>query len=193
MGWADLQPTSQRTVQFEDPPSSMLVDKNDLGSGFSQPTRVNHRQQTHSPRQRSVPSPATSSPGSQAPVGARKPSWQLLPWQDVPTPARQSTADAGALPAPWEERVSRSTGEVYYFNAETGESTYNRPGAAPPDPHVLPAPWEERVSRSSGEIYYFNPQTNESTYIRPGEPVDPLAEGWEEKVSRVRSIVPPLA
>ena len=85
----------------------------------------------------------------------------------VPAAGEKARPGAGALPAPWEERVSRSTGEVYYFNAETGESTYNRPGAAPPDPRVLPAPWEERVSRSSGKIYYFNPQTNESTYDRP--------------------------
>ena len=75
--------------------------------------------------------------------------------------------NTGALPLPWEERVSRSSGEVYYFNSETGESTYSRPGAAPADPRGLPAPWEERVSRSSGEVYYFNPQTDESTYDRP--------------------------
>ena len=101
--------------------------------------------------------------------------------------------NTGALPLPWEERVSRSSGEVYYFNSETGESTYSRPGAAPADPRGLPAPWEERVSRSSGEVYYFNPQTNESTYTRPGEPVEPLAEGWEEMVSQVRCVAPPPA
>jgi hypothetical protein len=121
------------------------------------------------PRRRSLPSPATAAPGSNAPVGARQPRWQLLPWQDVPEPTRESNNGSSALPAPWEERVSRSTGDVYYFNPETDESTYERPGAARTAARVLPAPWEERVSRSSGDVYYFNSETGESTYTYPGD------------------------
>ena len=33
------------------------------------------------------------------------------------------------LPAGWEAVLSRSTGQTYFFNAGTGESTYERPSA----------------------------------------------------------------
>jgi hypothetical protein len=38
---------------------------------------------------------------------------------------------AGALPLGWEEHVSRSTGEPYYFNSSTGETTYDFPNEQP--------------------------------------------------------------
>jgi hypothetical protein len=47
---------------------------------------------------------------------------------DVVSNARNEEPDV--LPAPWEERVSRSNGDVYYFNPETDESTYDRPTAS---------------------------------------------------------------
>ena len=43
-----------------------------------------------------------------------------------------STAGPSAeaeLPVGWESAVSNSTGETYYINADTGESTYERPTA----------------------------------------------------------------
>ena len=66
-----------------------------------------------------------------------------------------------ALPVPWETRVSESAGDTYYFNPETGVSTYDFPsataGAQVAAPPSLPAPWQTRVSQSSGDTYYFNP------------------------------------
>ena len=38
--------------------------------------------------------------------------------------------DIDALPHPWVERVSQSTGDAYYFNLETEESTYDRPDSS---------------------------------------------------------------
>ncbi len=176
LGGSGFQPTP-RTVQFEDPPSVILVDNKWPDSDFLRPTEIEmfsnsvggDRQSTPLQRRRELPRPAIAAPGSNAPVGARRPRWQLLPWQDAPILGRESTTGASVLPAPWEERVSRSTGEVYYFNPETDESTYDRPGEARTDARGLPSPWEERVSRSSGEVYYFNSETGESTYNHPGE------------------------
>jgi hypothetical protein len=76
-----------------------------------------------------------------------------------------------ALPAPWETRVSKSSGDTYYFNPGTGVSTYDFPsataGAQVAAPPSLPAPWQTRISQSSGDTYYFNPETEESTYDFP--------------------------
>eukprot|EP01044_Picomonas_judraskeda_P040453 COSAG03_NODE_19864_length_328_cov_1.362445_1_plen_92_part_10 len=67
----------------------------------------------------------------------------------APEPGEQ-----GQLPAGWESAVSRSTGETYYRNTGTGETTYDWPH--------LPAGWESAVSRSTGETYYHNTGTGET-------------------------------
>ena len=67
--------------------------------------------------------------------------------------AEQSVAAGGAaavLPAGWEVRTSRSTGDDYYFNAKTGESQYEVPMAeeAPPAP-ARPAKRASSLSASA--------------------------------------------
>lgn len=64
------------------------------------------------------------------------------------------------LPSGWLRVRSRTTGDVYYFNKQTKESTYD-------PPEVLPAGWTKQVSRSSGKTYYFHAQRNVSTFERP--------------------------
>ena len=80
--------------------------------------------------------------------------------EPVTVPAIAAPGKVAPLPQPWEEKVSRSSGETYYYNPQTNESTFERPGG-------LPQPWEERTSQSTGDRYYYNPQSNESTYERP--------------------------
>ena len=165
LGGGGARPSPQRTVRFEEPPSSLLLEQSssssfDLSSRRSSqysrqsPTELapeidytradggaggdsSRWHSTERPRRRSLPRAEVAPPGSGASVGAAKPRWRLLPWQEVPTlpeasdedrSAPTSADDARVLPAPWEERVSRSTGDVYYFNSKTGESTYDRPG-----------------------------------------------------------------
>ena len=76
----------------------------------------------------------------------------------------RAMASSLTLPPPWEERASRATGDVYYFNRNTGRSTYDRPTALPP-------PWQEAVSRFKypGDTYYFNPRTQDASFERPTE------------------------
>ena len=80
---------------------------------------------------------------------------------------------APELPEGWEAHVSRSTGETYYVNEMTGESSFDRPepewepGPQPGSEHELPEGWEAHVSRSTGETYYFNEMTDESSFERP--------------------------
>ena len=49
----------------------------------------------------------------------------------APAPAAPAPAPSSdpTLPAGWEAVLSRSTGQTYFFNAGTGESTYERPSA----------------------------------------------------------------
>eukprot|EP01047_Picozoa_sp_COSAG01_P030756 COSAG01_NODE_2156_length_8253_cov_15.131280_2_plen_768_part_00 len=93
------------------------------------------------------------------------------------------------LPLGWEAAVSTSTGETYYVNTETGDSTYDRPttAAASSDATVdgLPSGWEVAVSRSTGETYYTNTESGESTFERPSnsattneEASDKLPPDW---------------
>jgi hypothetical protein len=58
-------------------------------------------------------------------------------------PEPEASAEQPALPDGWEVAVSRSTGEEYYYNASTGESSYEWPAGA----------------RSTGEEYYYNAST----------------------------------
>ena len=44
--------------------------------------------------------------------------------------------DKSSLPHPWVERVSQSTGDTYFFNLETEESTYDRPDSSYEHPQV---------------------------------------------------------
>lgn len=71
-------------------------------------------------------------------------------------------ANLPKLPAGWLRVKSRKTGEVYYFNKRTQESTFDLPEGGP-----LPPNWTKQVSKSTGKVYYFNMKTKESSFDRP--------------------------
>jgi hypothetical protein len=87
-----------------------------------------------------------------------------------PVPGSPPPAAVGGLPAGWEQRVSRSTGDTYYVNAVTQESMFERPQFP-----VLPPGWTHNTSRTSGDVYYVDPQ-GASSYDAPvgaGKPFKP--------------------
>jgi hypothetical protein len=94
--------------------------------------------------------------------------------EGLPPPAETSSllGAGGAgdwLPRGWETAVSTSTGETYYINSYTQDSTYERPWEdATPQP--LPEGWDYDWSTGTGEVYYVNTLTQESSYERPYEP-----------------------
>lgn len=70
------------------------------------------------------------------------------------------------LPAPkdpWSEVKDASSGQVYWWNKDTNETTAL--GAPKPGPD----PWQE-VRDASGQVYYWNKQTNETTAIGAPRP-----------------------
>jgi len=75
--------------------------------------------------------------------------------------AQAEFADQPKLPSGWIRVKSRSSGEVYYFNKKTRESTFDMPEAA------LPAGWTKQVSKSTGKVYYFHAQKRLSQFDRP--------------------------
>jgi hypothetical protein len=58
--------------------------------------------------------------------------WRLLPWQlpDAAAASQTPVPELAPLPEGWERVVSRSTGDTYYYNAITQETTYEHPTGA---------------------------------------------------------------
>ena len=100
------------------------------------------------------PSPRTH-PGNG--VGLqRAQSGPLVP-QHVPEPEPEPEEHQGhVLPQGWTRKLSRGTGQVYYWNAQTGESQYTPPEAAA-DREV---PVEERVLRFATAAESPRPETD---------------------------------
>ena len=66
--------------------------------------------------------------------------------------------------AGWEAVVDGSTGNTYYFHAETGQTSWE----PPPGFATLPAGWEAVTDPATGNIYYFNGSTGETSWTVPG-------------------------
>ena len=88
------------------------------------------------------------------------------------------------LPEGWSSAVSESTGDAFYINNLTGETTWERPrgdtalssslqqpepepGPEPEPQESLPEGWSSAVSQSTGDAFYINDKTGETTWERP--------------------------
>lgn len=93
-------------------------------------------------------------------------------------------AGASGMAAGWVEVMSRSTGQVYYWNSTLQKSQFEFPSAddpamAPPllqsqeqgtPPEMsepLPPGWVVATSKSTGKSYYFHAETQTSQFERP--------------------------
>ena len=106
------------------------------------------------------------------------------------------------LPPDWTALVDPDSGDTYYANEKTGETTWDRPEQEPNDitspvsDDHLPADWIALEDAQSGDTYYLNQVTMATTWERPtasGEsqpssandasinykPTDQLPTGWE--------------
>eukprot|EP00929_Paragymnodinium_shiwhaense_P063430 TRINITY_DN31682_c0_g1_i1.p1 TRINITY_DN31682_c0_g1~~TRINITY_DN31682_c0_g1_i1.p1 ORF type:complete len:246 (-),score=39.37 TRINITY_DN31682_c0_g1_i1:3-740(-) len=73
---------------------------------------------------------------------------------------RQLYRDAD-LPPSWHAAKDPSSGRVYYWNAETNETSWQHPKVP------LPPGWASAVDPATGKTYYFNTQTGETTWKQP--------------------------
>lgn len=88
-----------------------------------------------------------------------------------------------ALPAGWAEHSDPGSGKTFFYNAATGETSWDRPAnpaAAAPvaalpvaaaTPTALPAGWAEHADPGSGKVFYHNATTGETSWDRPQPPV----------------------
>ena len=71
----------------------------------------------------------------------------------------------------WAEQMDQASGDIFYYNDETGESSWDPPpgfqvgGAAPPG--AMPGGWVALVDEASGETFYVNEQTGQSQWEPP--------------------------
>jgi len=92
---------------------------------------------------------------------------------------QQQFAHLPKIPPDWVRIISQKTGEVYFFNKKTQETTFELPRAEP----ALPAGWTKEVSKSTGKVYFFNKKTGETTFDLPRSEL-PLPAGWTKQVSK---------
>eukprot|EP00937_MAST-01D_sp_MAST-1D-sp2_P005032 g5032.t1 len=74
--------------------------------------------------------------------------------------------------AEWTEHVDDATGDVYYYNTRTQETSWDPPPAGADDDadeEEDDDEWEEYLDEDSGEIYYSNRRTGETSWdVPPG-------------------------
>eukprot|EP01052_Picozoa_sp_SAG31_P016340 SAG31_NODE_1078_length_10032_cov_4.602034_8_plen_138_part_00 len=66
----------------------------------------------------------------------------------------------------WSAKISRSTGEIYFVNNETGESTWQPPTVSGTENSS--ELWKARTSKTTGETYHFNTKTGATQWEAPG-------------------------
>jgi len=98
---------------------------------------------------------------------------------------------AEALPAGWTENLDPGSGNKFYHNATTGETTWERPKpAGGAVAGALPDGWAEHLDPGSGRAFYYKAATGETTWERPqstpaaaastAATPGALPEGWAE-------------
>mmetsp|Transcript_3491 Transcript_3491/g.4105 ORF Transcript_3491/g.4105 Transcript_3491/m.4105 type:complete len:334 (+) Transcript_3491:67-1068(+) len=74
---------------------------------------------------------------------------------------------AEALPAGWTEHSDPGSGKNFFYNAGTGETSWERPKAAAGAPSALPEGWTEHSDPGSGRVFYYKAATGETSWEKP--------------------------
>ena len=68
----------------------------------------------------------------------------------------------------WKEAVDSNTGRTYYFNEDTLEVSWQKPGAASTS-NGEDDPWLEVTDPKSGRTYFYNTKTKETAWSKPAK------------------------
>ena len=72
----------------------------------------------------------------------------------------------------WSPVVDETSGQTYYYNEQTGESSWDPPQAA-----TQGSSWVAGIDEASGNTYYYNSQTGESQWEPPADFAQQGAQG----------------
>ncbi|CAK4380322.1 unnamed protein product [Aphanomyces euteiches] len=82
--------------------------------------------------------------------------------------SKESTSVKNDLKPGWKIAVDKISGDVYYWNKTTKETTWEKPSIHPPPAKdVLPDGWEEAQDPYSADVYYWNIHTLKTQWERP--------------------------
>lgn len=124
----------------------------------------------------------SSLPTGQVTIGLKAVSIGAPPVRPVISlPEATTVRDEPPLPQGWETAVSTSTGETYYANMETGETTYDRP----PNPEASDASQEDLADLQSLANAFEASTLDLSGAVATGAP-DDAPKPTPRSVSRVR-------
>ncbi|EQC37737.1 hypothetical protein SDRG_04764 [Saprolegnia diclina VS20] len=78
-------------------------------------------------------------------------------------------ASKNQLPTGWLEAKDAATGDIYYWNETTKETSWTKPGAAVEEPPVedLPDGWQLVTDPTTQSSYYWNVHTQETQWEKP--------------------------
>lgn len=110
---------------------------------------------------------------------------QALRWEWSPTPS-PSTASRPQpyLTSPladWETHTDNESGQLFYYNPVTGQTTWESPFDGPGDgvspsrslspslalSPATPAEWGQYVDEASGQVFFYNTATGETSWDAP--------------------------
>lgn len=86
---------------------------------------------------------------------------------------------AASIADEWQEHICPQTGNAYYCNVKTGESSWTKPVSQPTLANVVATPvepqqaaakaeeWTEHVDPQSGRTFFFNAATGETSWTQP--------------------------
>jgi hypothetical protein len=97
------------------------------------------------------------SPGKTSPAAAAKKTEEAAPADEAPPAAEEH---GGAGEDAWQEHTDVSTGNKYWHNTQTNETTWD-------DPHHKEEEWGEAKDPSTGKTYWFNSKTGATTWENP--------------------------
>ena len=69
----------------------------------------------------------------------------------------------------WQEKLSK-TGEKFFFNPVTGESTWE-------DPRLSDSEWKTYYTDDGADVYFYNAKTKQTTWQMPEELADRKSVG----------------
>ncbi|XP_078079929.1 rho GTPase-activating protein 27-like isoform X2 [Mustelus asterias] len=101
--------------------------------------------------------------------------------QEIAVEPSSLGADSTSQLEEWETHTDQATGQPFYYNVVTGETTWDSPfdnpdSKEPQTPHSRTSStdspfvgWESHLDEISGQPYYYNPVTGETTWEPPDQ------------------------